>query len=97
MTPTIRPLRTIDLPAAGVYSTRYPCPRQPPATEDTALRQTLRHCLLATMALWAAALGAAEQPVNMGHALAPQTGQNTTTFFYPTRATEAPTQQGRFA
>lgn len=96
MTPTIRPLRTIDLPAAGVYGTRYPCPRQPPATEDTALRQTLRHCLLATMALWAAALGAAEQPVNMGHALAPQTGQNTTTFFYPTRATEAPTQQGPF-
>lgn len=35
------------------------------------------------------------QPVNLGYALAPHNGQNTT-FFYPTHAAEKPTHQGPF-
>lgn len=52
--------------------------------------------LLAAAALCAAAAGVSAQAVNLGYALALHPGPNTTTFFYPTHAAEAPTRQGPF-
>ena len=46
--------------------------------------------------LWVAAGAAWAQPLNLGFAQVPHSGQYTTTFFYPTHAAEQPAQRGPF-